>query len=82
VKDRMGLIAFASGKRIRIDPVAREITVTGAMHVDTYSFDKASSRVKFYERLAQKHRARPENPYAASLEAARKAAQMAAEASA
>lgn len=68
------MIAFAGGKRISLDTEARTVTVHGRLHIDSYPFDKAPSRVRLYRGLAKK---RPAD-YADSLTAAEKAVAMVA----
>lgn len=76
------MIAFVSGKRILIDPARRTVKVQGKIHLDEYSWDKARDRVKLYTALSAKHARGPRQPYAASLAAAQRAADMVAQAEA
>lgn len=65
-------LAYQAGRRIHVDPEARIVTIQVPRHTDRIPFDRIGSKVALYEGL---HAKRP-GPYAKSLSAARKAAQM------
>lgn len=66
------MIAFSGGKRIHVDAESETVAVQGRLHLDRYPFGHAASRVRLYERLAEK---RPHH-HLDSLAAARKALAM------
>lgn len=75
------MIAMVEGKRIVINKTAQTVTITGKAHIDQYPFSKAPARVSFYEKLHAKHsRIAGKQFYAPSLAAAKRAADMVAQA--